>query len=209
MCEKLRTDLECDVSRGDIQCRWILPNSEGHLCCAYKEGHEGEHHTCYVIDGRTKGWIQLVAPLLAEAQRDPAIASADGIIEKCAATASKWSILAGIAIRELKGTLSLAAIANNTEPEDRKIGAPLRYVGNDTWEDICGCQWIPAESAANDTELEGKLAELRDELQEKSNHWQETEGDGGRGYLGYEDAAQKIHDILNPAAFAGQEKKHE
>jgi hypothetical protein len=29
----------CDMSRGDKPCRWVLPNSDGFLCCTWREGH--------------------------------------------------------------------------------------------------------------------------------------------------------------------------
>lgn len=38
----------CDLSRGDIQCSWILPMNDGHLCCALKAHHAGEHRTGYL-----------------------------------------------------------------------------------------------------------------------------------------------------------------
>lgn len=40
------------------------------------------------------------------------------------------------------------------------------------------------------------LEKLRDHLQEESNKFQTREGQFGNGYIGYEDSAQKIHELI-------------
>jgi len=39
--EKRNHPWVCDISRGDRQCRWVLPNASdaGFLCCTWREGH--------------------------------------------------------------------------------------------------------------------------------------------------------------------------
>lgn len=30
---------KCDLSRGDTQCKFVIPHSDGYLCCCWREGH--------------------------------------------------------------------------------------------------------------------------------------------------------------------------
>jgi hypothetical protein len=38
----------CYVDRGDVQCNFVTPNSDGFLFCTFKKDHSGSHHTAYV-----------------------------------------------------------------------------------------------------------------------------------------------------------------
>jgi hypothetical protein len=39
--EKQKHAWWCDVSRGDVQCPYVIPNfsGDGYLCCTWREGH--------------------------------------------------------------------------------------------------------------------------------------------------------------------------
>ncbi len=42
----MREAKQCDMSKGDVQCPWVLPYfGGGHLNCTLVEGHEGGHLT--------------------------------------------------------------------------------------------------------------------------------------------------------------------
>ena len=50
----------CDLSRGDVPCKYVTPNGDdGFLCCMYREGHEHDrcHHVSYLRDDGRGPWI--------------------------------------------------------------------------------------------------------------------------------------------------------
>jgi hypothetical protein len=55
----LMPDQRCDLRRGDTQCPWrnYRTGDEGYLCCAYKAGHTGNHHTTYLFDADNLQWV--------------------------------------------------------------------------------------------------------------------------------------------------------
>ena len=47
--EKQKHPWSCDMSRGNVQCPFVTPHSEGYLCCTWKIGHPDDlpHETVY------------------------------------------------------------------------------------------------------------------------------------------------------------------